>query len=924
LSKRANSQSCNRNQAKPWIEAEDRLLRSHILTFIPEILIPGTKQRDDDIHRQFDGGLRVVRNSSLWFDNIPQIGGVSLLPLIMLRLKRTYAEAIEIGRSYNAAHKQPGASQSIPLDDDSDDERGIVASKVAEQLTEQCLSSLVDFTQDVPGYRYLVDVRGLPPSCWPDSVKWLPANVLRYGEGGVASLLYQDGVLAGVQVTHVDLDGNKSIIEPVRRTFRRDRKLRGATFGQMPDMATQMAMAKDPNAKPLLPGEGTEDWLSLRHSVPDFPSVGLPGIGALQHLRVAKGLRITIPRDGDAEDSPADRAVTAGIDALKLQDAEVSVTATPPGQDANSIMLAGGKQAVRDWVEHAEPAELSRDGEIERASRLPLLEYEGERKELAKRLGMRVPLLDDAVRKAQQKRARQQYQDSAEAPPRWIGTIDPDAACTVLLKRLERHIRAEKHKLVILVVWIAHTHLATAPMVNMPRSPRLNIASALPGSGKTTLHEMLRSTCSRAVSMSSTTGSAVFRLLGDVTELPTLLIDEGDLQLAKSDNDLLAVLNCGDNRATAVVRRSVKNPATGDFESVAFPAYAPACVMGLNDLPSTLEERSVRVVLRRATSGNRPQRLNKAAHEELADIGLHLGAWAATEPEWDAPDQELPWLSSQTARVADNWTILHMTGGRISPAWAELLKEAALATIGTKRQMHPSEQLLSDIHAVFEQQKKPDYALPVSRWPADCYDRIQSRSLLDGLLADPYSPWHRCNHGGRITYEWVSNRLATLLPDGRSTQWRAGKSVCRGYWREQFTAIWLECGIGVENDEDAPLYPFSHSPPENPPTPATATNTGDTASTETDETVAGVGNVAGVGGFEGGLKQKEKLANGGNGIDDADAIVVELIRREPGLSDAKIARKARRSPRKVAAVRAAMKAAEAPPVVEDPQPQAES
>jgi hypothetical protein len=572
-----------------WTEAEDRRLTSWVLDFIIEFLLPGTAVRDDADHRQFDGGLRVVRANGRWFSHLHQIGGNSLLPLIQLYRSCTYAEAIEVGCAWLTAHPGFGSAQNVPLDDD-DDKAGAVADLVREQKTETCLTSLVELTAKDAEFRYLVESRQLPPECWPDSVRRLPVNVLRYGQGAVASLLYQDGVLAGCQLTHVDLDGKKSAIEPVRRTFRRDRKLRGATFGTMPTMTEMLTLAKEPDARPLLIAEGSEDWLSLRLALPDHLSVGLPGIGTLKYLRVAKDLKITIVRDGDAEDSAANAALVEGVDALLLQDALVSVTVTPPGQDANSILIEQGGDALRELVANAVPAELSQAGEIEKAARMPPMQYDQVRAGLAHKLGIRRPTFDRAVEEARRRRAHERHEDN-NVPHKWTSAIDPDAAVGALFNVLTRHIRTDEHKLVAVALWIAHAHLVVTGAVNMPRSPRLHMASALPGSGETTGHQIMQVACPRAASSSSTTGPALFRMLGELDELPTLLVDEADLQMARQDNDVLAVLNAGDTRATAIVRRAVKQP-DGDYASEEFPVFSPACLFGLHSLPPTLEERS--------------------------------------------------------------------------------------------------------------------------------------------------------------------------------------------------------------------------------------------------------------------------------------------------------------------------------------------
>jgi hypothetical protein len=230
---------------------------------------------------------------------------------------------------------------------------------------------------------------------------------------------------------------------------------------------------------------------------------------------------------------------------------------------------------------------------------------------------------------------------------------------------------------------------------------------------------------------------------------------------------------------------------------------------------------------------------------------------------------------------------------------------------------------------------KPNALEPPSGWPADCRERIQSATLLDHLLADPHSEYHRCSHGGRITFKWLSDRLDTLLPDGRSKQWRAtGNRMCRGYLRRQFAGMWDELGIGSAttdqlDTDNVSFYEHTPTKPASPASPAkhqpaeglTRSGFEAAASANPLQRKAGKpGGSAGEAGEAGSMegRLKENITTNGEDADpDADAIVTELIRQSPGLSNAAIARRARRTPTEVAAIRAALKA-QSPPAADDP------
>ena len=98
---------------------------------------------------------------------------------------------------------------------------------------------------------------------------------------------------------------------------------------------------------------------------------------------VSPGERVVVIRDGDEEGSPADKALVVGADALLLQGAaEVKVTSTPRGEDANSILQAGGVEALAELIDPATPVALSREGKItELAGDAISLDFDKERKQ---------------------------------------------------------------------------------------------------------------------------------------------------------------------------------------------------------------------------------------------------------------------------------------------------------------------------------------------------------------------------------------------------------------------------------------------------------------------------------------------------------------------------------------------------------------
>lgn len=149
----------------------------------------------------------------------------------------------------------------------------------------------------------------------------------------------------------------------------------------------------------------------------------------------------------------------------------------------------------------------------------------------------------------------------------------------------------------LLTLWAVHTHLVTECYT----SPRLQLDSPMPGSGKTTVLDHLSRLCYRPVQMASVSSPALLaRLLAD--EPRTLLIDEVDRSLdpkREGSGDLIAVLNAG-YRVGAT--RPVLSPASkaegGGWKPVEMPVYAPVAMAGNNpSLPDDTRSRVLRVVL---------------------------------------------------------------------------------------------------------------------------------------------------------------------------------------------------------------------------------------------------------------------------------------------------------------------------------------
>src|SRR5215207_4777589 len=177
----------------------------------------------------------------------------------------------------------------------------------------------------------------------------------------------------------------------------------------------------------------------------------------------------------------------------------------------------------------------------------------------------------------------------------------------------------------LLTLWAAHTHLAMETYT----TPRLQLDSPVPGSGKTTCLEHLQRLCLRPVQMASLSSPALLtRMLN--AELRTILIDEADRSLNPEKEgiaDLLAVLNSGYKRgATRPVLTPVKG---GGWETKEMPTFAAVAMAGNNpNLPDDTRSRIIRVLLLPDLSGTVEESDWETIEEDAFGLHSQIVDWA--------------------------------------------------------------------------------------------------------------------------------------------------------------------------------------------------------------------------------------------------------------------------------------------------------
>jgi hypothetical protein len=563
----------------------------------------------------------------------------------------------------------------------------------------------------------------------------------------------------------------------------------------------------------ILIGTGLEDALSLAKLDRSERVIGIPGDGALQNLKFARGEHVIVVRDGDEKGSSADQAIIAGLDNLLVQKVDVDVTPTPEGADANSIWQEQGAEGLAALVDSAAPVELSKPwGIIKYLATLDRPQYEVERTRMAKHIGWRVTVLDDEV--AQRRDAKRFHVDDADSDEgddddgELGAAVDLAEVLDRIVKELARYVVASDDVYTTIALWAAHTHLVHHPVVKLTVSPRLAIQADDASSGKTITLEATGCLVPRARMAASVTASSVFRSIA--ASKPVYLIDEADQVLKHPDRnpELVAILNASHRRKSAFVERSIPL-CDGQWVVEQFDVWCTMALASIGELPRTQQERSVVAHLDKALVEDVKEHLEDGESAELAALRRLLAAWAKDLGELPRP--VLPAiLTKQAGRVADNWRPLLAIAQLAGERWRRRAEEAVLAAIGAERKLSSVQRLVLSIRRAFTPPETfDDNDHPVLREPIE---RLETKELLRRLLAERSEEWDTAYRGKPITEYWLRDNLRGLLtppspkdPPG-SQEWKEGKGparrTCSGYYKAQFEKAWRTHLAGIGNIAD--------------------------------------------------------------------------------------------------------------------------
>jgi hypothetical protein len=238
--------------------------------------------------------------------------------------------------------------------------------------------------------------------------------------------------------------------------------------------------------------------------------------------------------------------------------------------------------------------------EVERLAALESIDYEASRTEAAKRLGVRVSVLDREVKKMRgtlglggdgDEPGQGRAVKIADVLP-YPDPVDGDQVAASLVTAIRKYVVLPPAAADAVALWIMHTWLVNSFNI----SPRLAVTSPTKGCGKTTVLDFVSHVAYRAKRAGSISPPALFRAVEQFQ--PTLLLDETEKYI-EHGGDIHALLNEGHRKGGAVLR------VLGDkLELREFAIYGPVAFARNGRLPDDLGQRSIVVELKRRRAAN--------------------------------------------------------------------------------------------------------------------------------------------------------------------------------------------------------------------------------------------------------------------------------------------------------------------------------
>jgi hypothetical protein len=345
----------------------------------------------------------------------------------------------------------------------------------------------------------------------------------------------------------------------------------------------------------------------------------------------------------------------------------------------------------------------------------------------------------------------------------------------------------------VLTLWTAHTHL----VVELYTTPRLQIDSVIPESGKTTVLDHLQRLCVKPVQAATLSSPALIPRLLEFA-IRTLLLDEVDRSLHPDRpgvGELIGILNSGYRYgATRPVLVPVKG---GGWEAKEMSTFAPVAMAGNSpNLPPDTVSRSIRILLMPDLDGTVEDSDWELIEADAEQLRTGLAAWAESVRDQVRGSQvALP--ARCIGRSKEKWRPLKRVAVAAGGDWSAIvdrLINKSLAEDEAEREaglktLPPGMVMLTDLFKV---------------WPDDALF-VATRTLVSKLITHNPDYWGTASNYGKALTETRLGRLVTQA--AKVTSIRRGGLPPRGYLRSQLQPVWRRLGIAPPPQPDEPDKP---------------------------------------------------------------------------------------------------------------------
>ena len=230
-------------------------------------------------------------------------------------------------------------------------------------------------------------------------------------------------------------------------------------------------------------------------------------------------------------------------------------------------------------------------------------------------------------------------------------------------------------------------------------TPRFHVSALTYGAGKTRVMKLVNLLCPNPQMMAKITGPAAYHIIDERHPAP-LALDEADAIFAQGQRaeDLRGILNAG-YEYSGTITRVVKG------EACDFSVFCPVIFAGRGQLPKSLEDRSITIMMQQRRPGQEMDRFVPKMHDAMGrKIGLMLGAWAtkvqgpASDILWDEPPEGL--ADRQVDILTPLYALSEMAGGEWPARFAEIVDVLVLGGVSTD-EVSPATALLAALPDVW-------------------------------------------------------------------------------------------------------------------------------------------------------------------------------------------------------------------------------